>query len=46
MFNYWGPDGYFPDKKYDFLEEEIQEDIEIPDLYQNPIQENHYPVGP
>ncbi len=28
-----GPNGYFPEKKYDFLEEEI------------PDTENHYPVG-
>ena len=24
-----GPNGYFPEKKYDFLEEEIEEEIEI-----------------
>ena len=40
-----GPDGYFPDKKYDFLDEEIQEDIEIPDEMYLPNIENHYPVN-
>ena len=34
-----GPDGYFPDKKYDFLDEEIQEDIEIPDEMYSPNTE-------
>ena len=25
-----GPNGYFPEKKYDFLEEEIEDNIAIP----------------
>ena len=32
-------------KKYDFLDEEIQEDIEIPDEMYSPNTENHYPVN-
>ena len=39
-----GPDGYFPDKKYDFLEEEIKDDIDIPEELNSPDFENHYPV--
>ena len=40
-----GPDGYFPTKKYDFIEEEIEQDISIPDELSNPNKENHYPVN-
>ena len=39
-----GPDGYFPDKKYDFLEEEIEEEIALPGSLDSPNAENHYPV--
>ena len=40
-----GPSGYFPEKKYDFLEEEIEADITIPGDLDSPDTENHYPVG-
>ena len=40
-----GPNGYFPEKKYDFLEEEIEADITIPSDLDSPDTENHYPVG-
>ena len=40
-----GPNGYFPEKKYDFLEEEIEADITIPTNLDSPDTENHYPVG-
>ena len=39
-----GPDGFFPDTKYDFLEEEVEEDIALPGSLSNPNIENHYPV--
>ena len=39
-----GQDGYFPDKKYDFLEEEVAENISIPNELDSPNIENHYPV--
>lgn len=40
-----GPDGYFPTKKYDFLEEELGENITIPEELSEPNTENHYPIG-
>ena len=40
-----GPDGYFPDKKYDFLKEAIEETISVPDELDSPNLENHYPVN-
>ena len=40
-----GPNGYFPEKKYDFLEEEIESDISLPSDLDSPDTENHYPVG-
>ena len=39
-----GPNGYFPEKKYDFLEEEIEDNIAIPSDLDSPNTENHYPV--
>ena len=39
-----GPDGYFPTKKYDFLEEELGENITIPEELSEPNTENHYPI--
>lgn len=39
-----GPDGYFPTKKYDFLEEELGENITIPAELSEPNTENHYPI--
>ena len=35
-----GPDGYFPDKKYDFLKEEIEDTISLPDELDSPDIEN------
>ena len=40
-----GSDGYFPEKKYDFLNEEVESDISLPGSLSNPNTENHYPVG-
>ena len=40
-----GPNGYFPEKKYDFLEEEIEDNIAIPSDLDSPNTENHYPVA-
>ena len=40
-----GPNGYFPEKKYDFLEEEIEADITLPSDLDSPDTENHYPVS-
>jgi outer membrane protein assembly factor BamC len=40
-----GQDGYFPEKKYDFLNEEIEENISIPNDLTKPNTENHYPVN-
>ena len=40
-----GSDGYFPEKKYDFLKEEIEENIVIPANLNSLDAENHYPVG-
>ena len=31
-----GPDGYFPTKKYDFIEEKIEQDIFTPDELSHP----------
>tara|TARA_Y100000768_G_scaffold166949_1_gene125010 strand:- start:791 stop:1777 length:987 start_codon:yes stop_codon:yes gene_type:complete len=39
-----GPNGYFPDTKYNFLDEEIEEDIALPGSLSDPNSENHYPV--
>ena len=39
-----GSDGYFPEKKYDFLDERVEEDIALPSSLSNPNKENHYPV--
>ena len=35
-----GPNGYFPEKKYDFLEEEIEDNIAIPSDLDSPNTEN------
>ena len=39
-----GSDGYFPEKKYDFLEEKVEEDIALPGSLSNPNKENHYHI--
>ena len=40
-----GKEGYFPEKKYDFLEEEVSENISVPNELDSPVIENHYPVN-
>jgi outer membrane protein assembly factor BamC len=40
-----GPDGYFPEKKYDFLNEKVEDDITVPDSLNELDIENHYPVN-
>ena len=39
-----GPNGYFPEKKYDFIEEKIDDNIRLPSDLDSPDTENHYPV--
>ena len=39
-----GPDGFFPDTKYDFLDEQVADEIILPDHLNLPDKENHYPV--
>ena len=39
-----GSDGYFPEKKYDFLDEVIEEEISLPGSLDSINAENHYPV--
>ena len=40
-----GPDGLYPDTKYDFLQEEIEEQILMPDGIDPPSFEDHYPAS-
>ena len=40
-----GPDGLYPDTKYDFIQEEIEEQIIIPDGIDYPSYEDHYPAS-
>tara|TARA_B100001094_G_scaffold303569_1_gene331794 strand:+ start:90 stop:1028 length:939 start_codon:yes stop_codon:yes gene_type:complete len=37
--------GYFPEKKYDFLKEQVEENISVPDSLNEPNIENHYPIN-
>jgi len=39
-----GPEGIFPSTKYDFLSENIEDDISLPDGMESLVRENHYPV--
>jgi len=39
-----GPDGLYPDTKYDFLQEEVEEEILVPDGIDSPFFEDHYPA--
>ena len=39
-----GPEGYFPDKKNEFLKDKIEEEIALPSSLSEPSTENHYPV--
>ena len=40
-----GPEGLFPEKQYEFLDEEIAEDINLPKDKRLDEVENHYPVS-
>lgn len=39
-----GPDGLYPDTKYDFLQEKVEEEIAVPDGIDSPFFEDHYPA--
>ena len=39
-----GSEGYFPDKKYDFLDEELSEDVVTTDDLELNTEEDHYPI--
>ena len=39
-----GPEGLFPETKYDFLEEEIAPNLDIPEELDEIKKENHYPI--
>ena len=39
-----GPAGVFPDTKYDFLDEQVADEIILPDHLNQPNKENHFPV--
>ena len=40
-----GPEGIFPSKEYDFLEEVIEDEISLPDDLKLVDKENHFPIG-
>ena len=40
-----GPEGLFPETKYDFLEEEVAPSLRIPDELDKIDKENHYPIA-
>ncbi len=39
-----GPDGAFPETRYDFLEDELSEDLVTPEDLEIETEENHYPI--
>ena len=39
-----GPEGAFPDTKYDFLDEELSEDVVTTDDLELNTEEDHYPI--
>ena len=39
-----GPDGAFPETRYDFLEDELSEDLVTPEDLEIETEENHYPT--
>ena len=39
-----GPEGAFPETRYDFLEDELSEDLVIPEDLEIETEENHYPI--
>jgi outer membrane protein assembly factor BamC len=39
-----GPDGAFPETRYDFLEDELSEDLVTPEDLEIETDENHYPI--
>ncbi|MDB2534735.1 outer membrane protein assembly factor BamC [Gammaproteobacteria bacterium] len=40
-----GPEGLYPSTKYDFINENVEEDIELPNDLEISSKENHYPVS-
>lgn len=40
-----GPEGLFPETKYDFLEEEVAPSLRIPEELDKINKENHYPIA-
>ena len=40
-----GPEGLFPETKYDFLEEEVSPSLSIPEELDKIDKENHYPIA-
>ena len=40
-----GPEGLFPETKYDFLEEEVSPSLRIPEELDKIDKENHYPIA-
>ena len=40
-----GPEGYFPSKQYDFIEEKIEDPLKLPDDRLLASLEDHYPVA-
>ena len=40
-----GPEGLFPETKYDFLEEEVAPSLKIPEELDKIDKENHYPIA-
>jgi uncharacterized lipoprotein len=40
-----GPEGLFPETKYDFLEEEVAPSLRIPEELDKIDKENHYPIA-
>ena len=39
-----GPEGAFPDTKYDFLDEELSDDVVTTDDLELNTEEDHYPI--
>jgi uncharacterized lipoprotein len=39
-----GPEGMFPETKYDFLEEEVAPNLSIPESLNDIDKDNHYPI--
>ena len=39
-----GPEGMFPETKYDFLDEEVAPNLSIPESLDEIEKDNHYPI--